>query len=271
MKKRPMSTLQTLICALLTLLITSPVVAQAASINPTLDDKLALRFGPFFASIETSVKVGNETQNYEDYLDDSETTGSIKGIWRISDHIRLNFGYWAVNRESSDSLDHNVNIGPVMVPAGTSIGASFDSTLATASLGWSFVNNGTTDFGVDLGVASIGLESELGATVPGIGNASFTAFDESYLVPTIGTYVTHALSPTWSLGGRLNGIGLKTGDFNGSVVDIMAAVEYRPWKNIGFGLAYTYNDAEVELKDVSDGVDVDWNYRGPFFYMTVGF
>ncbi|MBW1791338.1 MAG: hypothetical protein JRJ14_03580 [Deltaproteobacteria bacterium] len=245
--------------------------AQAASSNPTLNDQLAFRIGPFFPSIDTSIKVGNQEQNFEDYLDDSATTAAIKGVWRISKHFRLNFGYWAVNRDSSVSLDHSVPIGPINVPAGTSIGAAFDSSLLSAALGWSFVTTDTTEFGVDLGLAALNLQSELGASVPGIGNTSFTVFDETYPLPTIGIYITQALSPKWSLAGRFGGIGLSTGDFDGTVVDAIGAVEFRPWQNVGFGLAYMYNDADAKLKDVGDGVEVKWNYQGPFAYLTLGF
>jgi hypothetical protein len=248
-------------------------VSANAQSNPTLNDKLALRIGPFFPSIETSVKVGNTTQSYEDYLDDSETTAAIKGVWRMTEHLRLNFGYWAVERESSDSLDHNINLGSASIPAGTAIGATFDTSLATAALGWSFISDGTTDLGLELGIAGLSLKSELGVSIPGIGTRSAVAFDETFPLPTIGGYVTHALSPTWSLSGKLSAIGLNINDeFDGTVVDFMGAVEYRPWQNVGFGLAYIYSDADAKLKiDDQEGIDVDWNYRGPFAYMTFGF
>lgn len=244
---------------------------QAASTNQTLNDSLAFRVGPFFPSIDTSIKVGNQEQNFEDYLDDNATTAAIKGVWRITKNFRLNFGYWAVDRESSESLDHSTPIGPINVPAGTSIGASFDSSLLSAALGWSFIATDTTEFGVDLGLAALNLKSELGASVPGVGNTSFTAFDETYPLPTIGIYIVQALSPKWSIAGRLGGIGLSTGDFDGTVVDAMGAVEFRPWQNVGFGLSYMYNDADAKLKNVGDGVEVEWNYQGPFAYLTLGF
>ena len=246
--------------------------AQAASSNPTLNDQLAFRIGPFFPSIDTSIKVGNQEQNFEDFLDDSATTAAIKGVWRITKHFRLNFGYWAVDRENSDSLDTSVPIGPINVPAGTSISAAFDSSLLSAALGWSFVATDTTEFGIDLGLAALNLKSELGASVPGVGSASFTAIDETYPLPSIGIYITQALSPKWSLSGRFGGIGLSIGDdFEGTVIDAFGAVEFRPWQNVGFGLAYVYNDADATLKDVGDGLDVKWNYAGPFAYLTLGF
>ena len=49
--------------------------------------------------------------------------------------------------------------------------------------------------------------------------------------------------------------------------------ECRPWQNFGFGLAYLYNDADATLNNVGNdkGVDVKWNYAGPFAYLTLGF
>ncbi|MFW2439854.1 MAG: hypothetical protein ACN4GR_10830 [Arenicellales bacterium] len=127
----------------LALIITLALLStpSMASTNQTLNDRLAFRIGPFFPSIDTNVTVGGQKQNLEDYLDDTATTGAIAGAWRISRHFRLNFGYWAVNRDSTESLDHNQAIGPINVPAGTAITATFDSSLASAVLGWSFISN----------------------------------------------------------------------------------------------------------------------------------
>jgi len=49
---------------------------------------------------------------------------------------------------------------------------------------------------------------------------SFTAFDETYLLPTIGLYINQALSPKWSITRCLGGIGLDLGDdFKGTVIE----------------------------------------------------
>jgi hypothetical protein len=48
-------------------------------------------------------------------------------------------------------------------------------------------------------------------------------------------------------------------------------VEWRPWKNVGFGLAYTYNDADITVKADTGDTDVNWTYQGPFAYLTLGF
>ena len=250
------------------------VSAQAASANQTLNDQLSFRFGPFFPSIDTNVTIKGAKYNFEDVLDDNATTGSVQALWRVSRKWRLRFGYWAVDRNTSESLAQNESIGGITVPAGSSVTATFDNSYLSGAIGYSFVRSDTTEFGADIGLAALGLKSELGASIPGLGSVSFTTFDETYPLPTIGLYVIHALSPKWSISGRLGGIGLDLGDdFKGTVIEGFGAVEFRPWQNFGFGLAYVYNSADATLKNVGtgDGTDVEWEYQGPFAYLTLGF
>ena len=248
--------------------------AQAASTNLTLHDQLSFRAGGYFSSIDTSATINGEKFDFEEVLDDSATTGSIQALWRVTSKLRLNFGYWAVNRDESESLGQSESIGGINVPAGSTVAASFDTSYLNAAIGYSFIRSDTTEFGADLGLAGLGLKSELGASVPGLGNISFTAFDETYLLPTIGLYINQALSPKWSISGRLGGIGLDLGDdFKGTVIEANAALEFRPWQNVGLGLAYMYNHADATLKNVGvgDGLEVDWTFQGPVAYLTLGF
>jgi opacity protein-like surface antigen len=176
--------------------------AQAASNNPTLHDTISFRAGGFVPNIDTSVTIDGKKFDFEEVLDDNVTTGAITALWRVSNKLRINFGYWAVDRDESELL----GLG------GTTVAASFDTSYLNAAIGYSFIRSDTTEFGVDLGLAGLSLKSELGANVPGVGGISFTAFDETYLLPTIGLYINQALSPMWSVSARIGGIGLDLGD-----------------------------------------------------------
>lgn len=238
--------------------------AQAASTNPTLHDTISFRAGAFISDIDTNVSINGEKFNFEEVLDDSVTTGAITVLWRVTNKLRISFGYWEVNRDESD----------VLGGGGATVGASFDTSYLSSAIGYSFIRTDTTEFGADLGLAGLGLKSELGATVPGAGGISFTAFDETYLLPTIGLYVNHALSPMWSVSARLGGIGLDLGDeFKGSVIESNASIEFRPWTNFGLGLSYMYNSADATLKNIGtgNGLEVDWLFQGPVAYLTLGF
>jgi len=248
--------------------------SPSGSTNQTLDDRFAIRFGLYYPSIDTSVKINDVKFDFEEVLDDSVLTGAIQGLWRISNRFRLNFGYWAANRDESVSSGQGESIGGITIPAGSEIGATFDTHYANVGLGFSFVRSETTEFGADIGVAMLGLKSELGASIPGFPSITYTAFDESYPLPTIGLYLTQALSPKWSIFGRIGAMGLSIGDdFEGTVVDAIGAVEFRPWKTVGLGLAYMYNSADATLKDVgpTDELDVEWQFNGPLLYLVLGF
>ena len=250
------------------------VSAQDSSKNQTLDDRFAIRFGMYYPSIDTGVKINDVKFDFEEILDDNALTGAVQGLWRISNRFRLNFGYWAANRDETASSGQVESIAGITIPAGSEVGATFDTSYANVGLGFSFVRSETTELGADIGVAMLKLKSEVGASIPGLPSVSYTAFDESYPLPTIGLYLTQALSPKWSIFGRIGAMGLEIGDdFKGTVVDAIGAVEFRPWKTVGLGLAYMYNSADATLKDVgpSDELDVEWRFNGPLLYLTLGF
>ena len=56
---------------------------------------------------------------------------------------------------------------------------------------------------------------------------------------------------------------LKISDFQGSLLDSNIALEYRPWKHVGFGLGYNAMAVHVEAQTSSS------NYPGADFVGTV--
>lgn len=81
-----------------------------------------------------------------------------------------------------------------------------------------------------------------------------------------------------SLNASVEGMYLEKSDFNGSLVDLNVALEYRPWKHFGLGLGYNFMGVHVEGKgDDSDypGVDfvgeVDVRFSGLFLYGKLAF
>ena len=52
--------------------------AQAASLNPTLDDRFQVRLGPFFASMDSTITVASGQEvDLEERFDDNAVTGAI--------------------------------------------------------------------------------------------------------------------------------------------------------------------------------------------------
>ena len=245
--------------------------AQAASINPTLDDRFQVRLGPFFASIDSKVKVSSGQEvDLEERFDDSETTGAIYLGWRVTPRISLEFGYSQVTREASETLSQSVPLGDVAVlPAGSTVSGEFNTRLYRLNAGYSVFRNERSELGLSLGVAALNLEDRIDFSLGGGPAVVLLDDDTTDPLGTIGIFGTYAFNAQWLVTGRVGYLGFDFGDIGGKIWDAFGAVEYRPWKNVGFGLAYVYTDADIEVQE--SNVDVDFTYSGPFAYVTLGF
>ena len=96
---------------------------QAISANPTLHDQVSFRAGGYFSNIDTSVTINGEKFDFEEVLDDNVTTGAFTALWRVNSKLRLNFGYWGVDRDESALLSSSDSIGGSNVPAGSTVAA----------------------------------------------------------------------------------------------------------------------------------------------------
>lgn len=244
--------------------------AQAASINPSLDDTLQLRFGPFFADIDSSVRIAGNDFDLEDRLDDNKTTFAVFGRWRLTPRFHINFGYSAVDRDETTTLAAGVPVGGINVPAGTTIQSKFETSTISAGIAYAFVKNATTEFGVDAGVAFTTVKDSVRTTVPGAPTTILLEQDTSEPLPSIGVFVNHAFSEQWMLTGSFRWLGLEVGDLDADIYDAFAGIEFRPWKNIGLGAAYLYQDFDGKVTGGGTTVDINWTYKGPFGYVLIG-
>jgi hypothetical protein len=86
------------------------------------------------------------------------------------------------------------------------------------------------------------------------------------------------LFPKLFLNTSIDFMYLKISDFQGSLVDLNIALEYRPWKHFGLGLGYSALSVYVEAQGTSSnypGADfvgsVDVRYAGLMFYGKYSF
>jgi len=239
---------------------------QAQSINPSLDDTLQVRAGPFFSSINSSISVAGNDFDLEDRLDDNKTTFAIFGKWRLTPRLHINFGYSAINREESAALPMGVPGGGINIPAGTSLATKLETSNLSVGVSYAFVKNATTEFGADAGVAFTSIKESVLTTVPGLPTVVVDEEDVSEPLPSLGLFVNHAFSNQWMLTGSVRWLGVKIGDLDATIWDAFGGIEFRPWKNLGLGAAYLYQDFDGTVVDTS----IKWRYKGPFAYVLVG-
>lgn len=229
--------------------------------NPALDETLTLRLGPLFSSFDTTIKVlGQEAKSDED-IDVNEVNFAAYGLWRITERIRLEAGYSGIDQDSDVTIDNVPGLG---------LTNKFETSVARFALGYAIYRGDSSEFGVDLGINYTTIKNTTRFAIPGT-ELREEGLDVSEPLPTIGLFFNYAFNEKWYFTSRAGAFTFDIGDIDGTIIDVWAGVEVRPWQHFGAGLAFLYNSADVDIKDDNLTYDVDYDYYGPLLYLVVGF
>jgi len=245
--------------------------ATAQGLNPALDENITLRFGPFAANFDATVKAYGQDVDVDKSLDASDVDFAINGIWRITERWRVEAAYSGIEKSSSAGTANDLTLGSVTIPAGFGLSSNFETQVTRVAAGYAFVRNDTTEFGVDLGINYTTVKQSFAVNIPNTPGIKENAIDVSEPLPTLGLFFNHAFNSKWYLTTHAGAFAFDIGDIDGTIFDLFAGIEYRIWKNAGLGAAYMYNAADLTITDGGVKSDIEYDYNGPFFYIVVGF
>ena len=275
------------ICILGVCIILSGTVFAADKNKSDLPwEKGYLNLGWFFADTNSAFRLGESnlglgiSLDMEDFLGLDSTTSAfrIDGGWRFSKNRRhkLEVGWFAFNRDSSGTISEQIDIPPEL--GGGTIGpgdvrSKFNFDIIKLKYEYSFILDDRLDLNVGVGVFVMPIEFGVQAVVGGVGTGTLEE-DITAPLPVVGLGFDFAITPRWFVRQQLELFYLEIGDFSGSIASTSVALEYLPWKNVGFGLGVDAMRVQVEAKG-SDypGVDfkgnVEFDYIGAQLYVKV--
>lgn len=248
-----------------------PLTALGKSRNPSLDETITIRTGPFLANLDTTITTRDQDISVDENLDIDDVTFSIYGLWRITSRLQLHAGYTGVDKSLGTTLDNDINVGTLTFPAGLETAGDFKTDVFRLALGYAFMKSDSYEFGAELGVNLTSVETSLKGNVPGVGETEIESIDVNEPLPTIGLFYNYAFSEAWYLTTRAGLFSLEIGDIDGTVYDVFGGIEYRPWEHFGVGLAYTYTSANLTIASKRGDTDIDYDYHGPALYLVFGF
>jgi hypothetical protein len=276
------------VSVLLLLLSARHVEAQASSdwtAVKGMDERLRLDLGGFFQKFTTTIRVdsaehGNGTEiNVEDDLglDSNQANFRADGYWRFGRHGRLDFAYTGWNRKNTHVLDRDITVGDTVYHAGGTLDYQMKVSLAELYYGYSFWNTPKFEAGLQIGLSALvnKVAFDGTGTVSGGGSSSggtFTSESRSLTapIPSIGAQIRYTLLPGFLATARFRGVGATIDNIKGSSTQLRAALDYYPWKNVGFGAAYDYMDIKVTKED-DPTVELEYKYNGPMVYLSLVF
>jgi hypothetical protein len=266
------------------LLITSVPVVFAAESTDSKDnpwERFSLSLGGFITTLDSTVVLGAKELgtgvviNVEDALnlDSSLTVFRGDAFVRLgsSQRHRLDFSYYDLRRSATRTLEKDLEIGGNTYPIGTTVDSSLNFQIIKGGYSYSLLQDKRVDIALGLGMFVIPIDFEVSAAGRRSTSESITA-----PLPFVHFRADIALTPKFFLRQTYELFYMEVNSFQGSLFNGLIALEYNPWKYIGFG--FGYNIFRVALKaDGGDYPNIDFtgkiqlNYGGLLLYAKTWF
>ncbi|MCJ7542723.1 MAG: outer membrane beta-barrel protein, partial [Desulfobacterales bacterium] len=262
------------------LLFIQPALAENPASHDTPWEKFNVNLGYFISNVDTNLSLGSGvglTVNVEDLLglDGTSNVFRIDGSWRFTDNRRHRFDltWFSFHRDGSKTVGQDFTIededgNPIDILAGTQVTSKFNLDIYRGRYSYSFFQDDRMDLAFSIGVYVMPIEIGLNAT--GLVSADETARFTAPL-PTFGLRMDFAITPKWFLRSNFEIFYVEIKEFTGTLYESNVAIEYIPWKHLGFGLAGNVFSLSIEA-DGEDypGIDfkgeLDFRYSGLLFY-----
>jgi len=266
---------------IITAVLFSANLALASDESPVGKDKFKLSLGAFFPAIDSQVKIdskefGEGTEiDLEDDLgfDEDVNLGRIEGYWRFAPKHRLYLGYYGFDRDAQHAIEEEIEWDDKVFVVGAELKSKWDVDFIYAKYGYSFFQGEKWELSGSLGlyyldtVLTVRGEARIENGGEGEVSAEITVEESLDLpIPLFGLTAEYFITPKWRVIGNVSYFTISIGEWDGSLFDFSANLEYLFHKNFGIGLGYLYFEADVERDRGEKVSHLDYKYQGVQVY-----
>ena len=262
------------------IIATSAVAASAQA--QALDDRYWFEAQAYWPDVNTTVSVAGPNGvvgakiDMESDLDlsDRKTLPAFQAGARFGERWSLIGEYYGLDRSGSASIGRDITFDDVTYSTGASLSSSFDTKVYRAAVGYAFLKRDKVELGASLGLHV----TQFKVTLAGeghVGNAAAQSElrkrDALAPLPTLGLYGAYQITPRLLLGGRVDYLSLKVGDYDGRLTNTEARLSYRLFDHVGIGAAYRYVDYDLNVDKPHWQGEVAYKFKGPALFLQAAF
>ena len=258
----------------------STIIAQDSDYHPNLSDNFLFAAGAFRSDNTFKIRAGGldfggDEVDFGDSVgvDSSNTIANLVLQWNFGSKRKWSISgqYFSNNASGNATLEEDVEWQDVVFNEGTFVDGEVKIEVIRAFLGRSFVKNEQHDFGVGLGIHNLDISAFIGGEIEVNGESTgYQKVDASagQILPNLGTWYRFSPASRWLLHGRVDWISANIGDYDGSLWNVNAGVNFQAWRHVGFDLSYQYFslDVNVDSADLIGGAEM--TYSGPVISVT---
>lgn len=235
--------------------------------------------GAFFPVNNTEVEVNGTNGrigtdiDFERDLGFQNNTVSFFGTfeWRASRRSRFNLEYFYLKRNSTKTLQKEIEFKDHVYPVNAEVAAFMDNQMIRFAYGYAIVSKPKYELGLLIGahimLADVGI-GLAGNTIQAQyrDNVDFTA-----PLPDIGVWGEFVLGRKVGLYANLNYFALKIDDIDGRIVSYNLSVLYNVYQNFSLTAGYTGLNFRVDVARPKIDGFFKWGYNGPTIAATYSF
>lgn len=247
-----------------------------AAIAQTDDyDKFSVSLGVFFTDRESDTRfdssVGAPKTNVdleeELGLDKSDSVFRVDGHYRFANSHQINFSVFDLSRSASTQIQADINWNGTVFLLDTIVDSDFDLTIYKVAYTWRFMQREEGYLGLTGGLYIANFDMRLDAqSTSQLENEGATA-----PLPVLGLRGEYDFSEKWSVHADAEFFALEYGDFDGSLYDIYAGLDYGFSKHVAIGLGINSVKMDLGLTKTNFTGDLDWQYEGALLYLKFNF
>ena len=217
--------------------------------------------------------------DFDDLGMDKDATVVWLGLeWQFFDSWGVSLSYTEFDSDGIVTATEDGNFGDIEWTADAALDSYFDLKLFIVDLHWDFVNTERTHVGVGLGLHVADIDTGISFSLDGLVNGQVIEIDSGVEtatvtapLPNVSLRLGHRFGEKWYLGGTLGYFDITVDDIEGELVTARAVLEWRAFKNFGFGLGYQYVTIDVK-EDESDRQNrIDADFYGPVLFVSAAF
>jgi len=262
---------------LLLSLIANPLMADESTKDSPWET-FSFNAGVFFAYSSTDLRFGSgigASVNVEDSfgLSSGNSVFRMEGSWRFSDNLRhkVDLSWFSLNRTGTRITIEEFIIEPpaggdIPIPSGSEVTSYFDLDIYQLTYNYSFLQDSRMDLAGQFGLYIMPIS--FGLRVPDLVNKEA---DQSFTapLPVIGLKIDVLIAPKWYFRSGSQIFYVKYEDFTGSLINLRSAVEYNPWKHVGFGLGFDILRMNIEDDGTEGYPGIDLRGNMQFSYSGI--
>lgn len=272
--------------------LVTPAVAQDNGEFASFNDTFRVYIGAFTPTLSSEVTINGDNVSpppldLEDALgvSDSETVLWGGFQWIISQRNSIELEFFQLNRDGVvDLFPDPVAVGDLIIESG-SIDSAFDLAVTRVTYGFALKRSERMNLrikgGLHIGDFSVGLQLQgavcdvgLGQMPPGCPVGQTPPLESETVtapLPHFGVSYDYAISEKVAVRFQVLAFAIEIDNIDGSLVELDADIDWKPWRNFGFGLGLRYYKFDVEAKGSNLNGKFNLEYYGPAVYVAGSF